>query len=112
MIKGTSIITTIKKWFDPSFEDDSVVFKIKVRKGNQEYGSICWYRVYGFWKFRGSFFWKPVGLLKEVHTGGKWSDTLCPMYLDMVEERFVSGDSEVGRYKRTVPVRKLLERMD
>lgn len=83
----------LRKFFFTEFEDDSVVFMVKAKKGNQKYSAICWFKVYGYWKFKYDWRWKRLGVIYEEDSGsqgGKWNDSKIPKLLVMCEEHFVS----------------------
>lgn len=106
-------------FFTP-FEDRKIVFKIKVETGNQEYTAICWYEVYGYWKFKGCLFYQSLGLIYEKQKHGKYHEKLDEGFLKLAEkvliERFNTDGSDyhklLRKKKRVVPVSDILMQLD
>ena len=97
----------IFRWFG-SAEDNSVEFKIEVKKGNQGYDYICWYKVIGYWRYAHEFRWKKYGLLVNKQKQGKWNDDYEEFYLKKLYELFLKNKGKRPNY-RSVPIMKVVE---
>lgn len=95
-------------WFDPSrsiqkerkLSKKTLQFKIKVQKENQDYEYISEFRVIGYWKMKGDWFWKSLGQIAHVESasgygsnrvgpsGGIWKDHYYSKFLEKCKEEF------------------------
>lgn len=107
----------LSRFFVP-YEDDIVEFKVKVSSGNQAYSYICWYKVYGYWRFKSSFFWKKIGLVYEKSDRGKFTPQIekemMPKFLLLSEQMFI--EKLTGNYqswkRSSISVRELTRRLE
>ncbi len=87
----------MRRFFKP-FEEDEILFKVKVRKGNQSWETICWYSIVGYWKFSGDIFWKRLGFIEERKSWGKWNEVIeanrMPELLLKTEQLFFKMNSD------------------
>ena len=95
------------------------LFKFKIISGNQNYNTICWYKVYGYWKQKGDWFWRPLGLVMEKGSQGKVKPGMDAVFMQQTQELFMeklrNGTLTLRPFEpkntkvRTVPVDKILE---
>lgn len=113
------MIKWLKNKFFGEFEDETVIFKVKIKKGDQEYQTLCWMTVYGYWKYSSDFFYTSLGM---IHYGQGYTGKYTPgkseeTYLKVVEQEFLrrakqGGGKILAMNKKAVPISELLEKMD
>lgn len=67
---------------------ETVKFKIDVRLKDQDYDAICGYTVRGYWKPNNAFFWRPMGVVAEKTSWGKYHPGMDAEMLDLTEKKF------------------------
>lgn len=98
----------------PMFEQDSVQIKIKVKTGDQSYSGICWYKVYGYWKFKSDFLWKSMGMIESKLNYGKYDRSMDQRFLRIAEDQFFrcGGKTLNNSRIKTIPMEEVVRRLE
>lgn len=110
------------KWlwnkFFTKFEDETIIFKLKIKSDKQNYDFICTNELYGYWKYSSDFFYTSLGLLHTFEgkrNNGKYYHGMENDFLHLVEEEFIRR----MRTRRTalngklvVPIQQIIEKID